>query len=148
MLFIVTINNMAGLDVTNSILHMRLFWRAIFKMAARAIQSWLESRHVYIQNEWLEACIDFVKEDNEVCQMSFAAKQSRTVGNCSHIFAHNTSQERQLTPQELKDLVYEQWLMSDIQESSVPRLPGEVGNVKICKVEGYFNLQVGQLKIT
>ena len=79
---------MAGQDVTNSILHMRLFWRAIFNMAATAIRSWLESRHVYIQDEWLEACIDFVKEDNEVCQMSFAAKQSRTVGNCSHIFAH------------------------------------------------------------
>ena len=38
--------------------------------------------------------------------------------------------------------------MADIQESSVPRLPGEIGNVEICKVEGYFNLQVGQLKIT
>jgi len=45
----------------------------------------------------------------------------------------------------LNDLVYEQWLMADIQESSVPRLPGEIGNVEICKVEGYFNLQVGQL---
>ena len=82
---LVTINNMAVQDVTNSILHMRLFWRAIFKMAASGIRSWLESRHVYIQNEWLEACIDFVKEDNEVCQTCFAATQSRTVGNCSHI---------------------------------------------------------------
>ena len=50
-----------------------------------------------------------------------------------------------MTPLELNDLVYEQWLMADIQESSVPRLPGEIGNVEICKVEGYFNLQVGQL---
>ncbi|XP_029193551.2 recQ-mediated genome instability protein 1-like isoform X1 [Acropora millepora] len=87
-------------------------------MAASGIRSWLESRHVYIQNEWLEACIDFVKEDNE---------------------------ERQLTPLELNDLVYEQWLMADIQESSVPRLPGEIGNVEICKVEGYFNLQINSV---
>lgn len=50
-----------------------------------------------------------------------------------------------MTPLELNDLVYEQWLMADIQESSVPRLPGEIGNVEICKVEGYLNLQVGQL---
>ena len=43
---------------------MRKFPALIFKMAA--VRRWLESRHVYTQNEWLEACISFVKEDNEV----------------------------------------------------------------------------------
>ena len=44
---------------------MRKFPALIFKMAA--VRRLLESRHVYTQNEWLEACISFVKEDNEVC---------------------------------------------------------------------------------
>ncbi|XP_068698702.1 recQ-mediated genome instability protein 1-like [Montipora foliosa] len=83
-----------------------------------AVSCWLESRYVYTQNEWLEACINFVKEDNE---------------------------DRQLTPLELNDLIYEQWLMADIQESSVPRLPRELGNTENCKLEGYFNLQVNSV---
>ena len=43
---------------------------------------------------------------------------------------------------ELNELVYEQWLMADIQESSLPRLPEELGNSDISKLEGHFNLQV------
>ena len=31
-----------------------------------AVRRWLESRNVYSQNDWLDACISFVKEDNEV----------------------------------------------------------------------------------
>ena len=40
-----------------------------------AVSCWLESRYVYTQNEWLEACINFVKEDNEVCKPYFAVVQ-------------------------------------------------------------------------
>ena len=54
----------------------------------------------------------------------------------------NRSQERQLTSTQLNELVYEQWLMAEIQESSLPRLPEGLGNTDICKLEGYFNLQV------
>lgn len=54
----------------------------------------------------------------------------------------NRSQERQLTSTQLNELVYEQWLMAEIQESSLPRLPQGLGNTDICKLEGYFNLQV------
>ena len=54
----------------------------------------------------------------------------------------NRSQEGQLTPTQLNELVYEQWLMAEIQESSLPRLPEELGNTDICKLEGLFNLQV------
>ena len=32
--------------------------------------------------------------------------------------------------------------MAEIQESSLPRLPEGLGNTDICKLEGYFNLQV------
>ena len=32
--------------------------------------------------------------------------------------------------------------MADIQESSLPRLPEELGNRDISKLEGHFNLQV------
>lgn len=54
----------------------------------------------------------------------------------------NRSQERQLTSTQLNELVYEQWLMAEIQESSLPRLPEGLSNTDICKLEGYFNLQV------
>lgn len=47
-----------------------------------------------------------------------------------------------MTSPQLNDLVYEQWLMADIQESSAPCLPEGLGNVDVCKLEGYFNLQV------
>ena len=37
--------------------------------------------------------------------------------------------------------------MADIQESSVPRLPRELGNTENCKLEGYLNLQVSKVKL-
>ena len=52
-------------NVMSMLKRMRKFPALIFKMAA--VRRLLESRHVYTQNEWLEACISFVKEDNEVC---------------------------------------------------------------------------------
>lgn len=33
------------------------------------VRRWLESRNTYCQNDWLDACISFVKEDNEVRQL-------------------------------------------------------------------------------
>ena len=51
-------------NVMSMLIRMRKFPALIFKMAA--VRRLLESRHVYTQNEWLEACISFVKEDNEV----------------------------------------------------------------------------------
>lgn len=48
-------------------LRMRSISRAGFKMAA--VGRWLESRHVYVQTDWLEACINFVREDNEVLKL-------------------------------------------------------------------------------
>ena len=59
--------NMAAPDnlrVISNPVRMRSISRAGFKMAT--VRRWLESRHVYVQNDWLEACIIFVREDNEV----------------------------------------------------------------------------------
>lgn len=65
-MFVVTINNMVAPKTSLTALCACVEFPAqIFKMAA--VRKWLESRHVYTQNEWLEACINFVKEDNEVC---------------------------------------------------------------------------------
>lgn len=47
-----------------------------------------------------------------------------------------------LSPGQLNELVFEQWLMAEIQESSRPCLPEGLGNRDICKLEGNFNLQV------
>ena len=47
-----------------------------------------------------------------------------------------------LSPDQLNELVYEQWLMAEIQESSRPCLPEGLENQDICKLEGTFNLQV------
>ena len=55
-----------NLSVIGKALRMRKISRADFKMAA--VRRWLESRNVYTQNDWLEACINFVKEDNEVLE--------------------------------------------------------------------------------
>ena len=56
-----------NLRVISSPVRMRSISRAGFKMAA--VRRWLESRHVYVQNDWLEACITFVREDNEVFKL-------------------------------------------------------------------------------
>lgn len=55
-----------NLRVIGNAMRMRKFSRADFKMAA--VRRWLESRKVFTQNDWLEACINFVKEDNEVLE--------------------------------------------------------------------------------
>ncbi|KAL9969457.1 hypothetical protein ACROYT_G021677 [Oculina patagonica] len=83
-----------------------------------AVRRWLESRNVLTQSDWLEACINFVKEDNE---------------------------ERQLSAVQLNELVYEQWLMAEIQESSLPCLPDGLENREMCKLEGHFNLQINSI---
>lgn len=53
-----------NLRVISNAERMRFISRAGFKMAA--VRQWLGSRNVFTQNDWLEACINFVKEDNEV----------------------------------------------------------------------------------
>ncbi|KAJ7394247.1 recQ-mediated genome instability protein 1 [Desmophyllum pertusum] len=83
-----------------------------------AVRQWLGSRNVFTQNDWLEACINFVKEDNE---------------------------GKQLSSVQLNELVYEQWLMAEIDDSSLPRLPEGLGNRDICKLEGNFNLQINSV---
>lgn len=60
----------------------------------------------------------------------------------NHSNLNESIQERQLSSAQLNELVYEQWLMAEIQESSVPRLPEGLENRDICKLEGHFNLQV------
>lgn len=127
-----------NLRVISNPLRMRPISRAGFKMAA--VGRWLESHHVYVQNDWLEACINFVKEDNEVLKLCVDIVRNSTAKNVSTNATN--MQERQLSHVELNELVYEQWLMADIQESSLPRLPEELGNRDICKLEGHFNLQV------
>ena len=57
-----------NLRVIGNTVRMRKVSRADFKMAA--VRRWLESRNVFTQNDWLEACINFVKEDNEVLKPS------------------------------------------------------------------------------
>ena len=58
------------------------FSRAGFKMAA--VRGWLESRHVYVQNDWLEACINFVREDNEVLKLCVNTVCNITAKNASY----------------------------------------------------------------
>ena len=60
----------------------------------------------------------------------------------NHSNLNEFTQERQLSSAQLNELVYEQWLMAEIQESSVPRLPEGLENKDICRLEGHFNLQV------
>jgi len=76
----------------------------------------LVEKHVKVQEEWIEACIQWLSTETE---------------------------NKNLSPYQLHGLVYEQWLMSDLREISVASLPKNISStLDMGILEGIYNLQI------
>ncbi|ESO89351.1 hypothetical protein LOTGIDRAFT_210388 [Lottia gigantea] len=82
------------------------------------IKNWmLETHRIRVQDDWLEACIEWIKEEQQ---------ETNTDSNIENV----------------RNLVFEQWLMSDLRELSSQCLPeGLSSQIKI-ELNGNFPLQI------
>eukprot|EP00794_Sanderia_malayensis_P016692 gene16692-18386_t len=76
----------------------------------------IERRNIKVQNEWLVACVQWLQEEHH--------------------------QEKGISESKFKELVYEQWLMSDLREIGTTSLPENISNFTQRKLSGKFMLQV------
>jgi hypothetical protein len=84
-------------------------------MASDAVSCWLRSQHIYVSQEWVEAAKDWLKEEN--------------LGE--HI-----------PLEQLKQMVYEQWLLGDLTEIGCPCLPEGLCQAEKMVLNGCYSLQV------
>ncbi|KAK3611045.1 hypothetical protein CHS0354_017471 [Potamilus streckersoni] len=78
-------------------------------------QSWLKSQCIFVPEDWLHACIEWIQEEN---------------------------QEGHLPQQQLYNLVYEQWLLSDLHELQTSCLPEGLSGIAKFHLKGTFALQI------
>ncbi|XP_059153882.1 recQ-mediated genome instability protein 1-like isoform X3 [Physella acuta] len=80
-----------------------------------AIHKWLKSDFsIQVSSEWLAACVEWIQQEH---------------------------QGQELPAQELRSLVYEQWLVSDLSEVSLPQLPADAASADHTKL-GQCSLQL------
>ncbi|GIX95655.1 recQ-mediated genome instability protein 1 [Caerostris extrusa] len=82
------------------------------------IKEFLEQQHISISLEWVEACISFVKQE------------------------HNQN----ISLQTLRNFVYQQWLVADLEEIGVSSLPPELPTTQKITLAGNFALQVEDIR--
>ncbi|GAB1600760.1 recQ-mediated genome instability protein 1-like isoform X1 [Argonauta hians] len=83
-----------------------------------AVRQFLENKHIQVPVEWLEACIDWLKEE------------------------HHSST---LDANQIKNLVYEQWLAADLTELGLQYLPQQAANSSKYFLNGLYCLQVNSI---
>ncbi|XP_062592864.1 recQ-mediated genome instability protein 1-like [Saccostrea cucullata] len=83
-----------------------------------AANAWLKSRHIHVPGDWLEACVDWITEEN---------------------------QRVQLSQTQLNGLIFEQWLLADLHEIGSSCLPEHVTSSKEVQINGMFALQVDSM---
>ncbi|KAK6170776.1 hypothetical protein SNE40_019086 [Patella caerulea] len=82
------------------------------------IKAWmLQTHRIDVQNDWLQACLDWIQEEQ---------RESNTVN----------------TPDSVKNLVFEQWLMSDLRELHSCCLPDNLQENIKATISGSFPLQI------
>lgn len=84
------------------------------------ITSFLGSIHIKVPNEWVEACIDWLKDE------------------------HQNSGDH-LSLDKMKKLVYEQWLVADLTELGMHYFPAEVATAEKYTLSGHYCLQVNSM---
>ncbi|XP_064629217.1 recQ-mediated genome instability protein 1-like [Lineus longissimus] len=88
-------------------------------MAGNAVSSWLRSQHICVAQDWIEAAMNWLQEEN---------------------LGEPISLER------LKQLVYEQWLLGDLAVIGTPCLPEGLNGAEKVVLNGYFSLQINSIK--
>ncbi|XP_071820026.1 uncharacterized protein [Apostichopus japonicus] len=84
-----------------------------------AVQNWLSSRNINVLPEWIQACLEWI---------------------------HNEYQGQDLPGDQLKDMVYEQWLDSDLTEIATPSLPQGLAQQEKITIQGSFTLQINSFQ--
>lgn len=83
-----------------------------------ATNSWLKSRHILVPGDWLEACVEWITEENQGVRLSQA---------------------------QLNGLVFEQWLLADLREIGSKCLPDQIASAQKFQLNGVFALQVDSM---
>ncbi|KAL5010111.1 hypothetical protein ScPMuIL_012416 [Solemya velum] len=81
-------------------------------------KTWLQSHCILVPNDWLQACIDWIHEEN-----------------------HGSG----LTQGKLNDMVYEQWLLSDLHELGMSCLPVNLATDVRFNLIGTYALQIDSI---
>lgn len=92
-----------------------------FKMStcAMRVKTWLSSTwHITIPDPWLEACINWIQEENGGSSLSQAAVNKQ---------------------------VFEQWLLTDLRDLEHQVLPGVVLESPKCELRGFYAIQIDSL---
>eukprot|EP00105_Crassostrea_gigas_P014938 XP_011431787.2 PREDICTED: recQ-mediated genome instability protein 1-like [Crassostrea gigas] len=83
-----------------------------------ATNSWLKSRHILVPGDWLEACVEWIIEENQGVRLSQT---------------------------QLNGLVFEQWLLADLREIGSKCLPDQIASTQKFQLNGVFALQVDSM---
>ncbi|XP_066468614.1 recQ-mediated genome instability protein 1 [Tiliqua scincoides] len=86
---------------------------------AERVKTWLSSAwHVKVPAQWLEACIDWIQQEN---------------GSSNLAQAHINKQ------------VYEQWLLTDLRDLEYPILPDNISNTPKGELNDFYSIQIDSL---
>ncbi|XP_053558419.1 recQ-mediated genome instability protein 1 isoform X2 [Bombina bombina] len=86
---------------------------------ANRVKTWLSSaRHVKVPDQWLEACINWIQEENESSSLSQA---------------------------EINKQVFDQWLLTDLRDLEFPVLPQGILESLKFELNGFYALQMDSL---
>ncbi|XP_076076217.1 recQ-mediated genome instability protein 1-like [Mytilus galloprovincialis] len=83
-----------------------------------AAATWLKSKFINAPNDWLEACVEWIGEENQGSTPS---------------------------QQQVNKLVFEQWLLSDLHELGTQCLPEQINNSDKFQLNGKFALQIDSM---
>lgn len=83
-----------------------------------ATNTWLKSRHILVPGDWLEACIEWITEENQGVRLSQT---------------------------QLNGLVFEQWLLADLREIGSKCLPDQIASTQKFQLNGVFALQMNSM---
>ncbi|GFT96167.1 recQ-mediated genome instability protein 1 [Nephila pilipes] len=83
------------------------------------VKNFLKQQFISISFDWVQACISFIKEEHANLTLSF---------------------------ENLKNLVYQQWLDADLEEIGVSSLPQQLPTAQKITLNGCFALQVDGIR--
>ncbi|XP_066278170.1 recQ-mediated genome instability protein 1-like [Branchiostoma lanceolatum] len=82
------------------------------------VHNWLQSQHVLVSQEWLEACLDWLHQENQGARLPLA---------------------------QLNRMVHEQWLQADLQVVAPGCLPQGIAEEQKTVLNGKFALQINSM---
>lgn len=86
---------------------------------ARRVETWLSATwHIKVPPMWLEACINWIQEENSNVNLSQA---------------------------QINKQVFEQWLLTDLRDLEQPILPDRILEIPKGELNGFFALQINSL---